>query len=596
MKFVNFLIKFVILSCLLYGYAPNCFGLDREAFSITRYDLNAKIEPEQQRLGVRGKITLRNDSSSAQKNAVLQISSSLSWHSIKAQDKQLQFVAQPYQSDIDHTGALSEAIVSLPKEIAVGDAVELEIGYEGTIVLDTTRLTRIGTPKEIAAHSDWDQIGKSFTAVRGIGYVAWYPVMTESASLSDGNTVFETIGRWKTRSLRSSMDLNLCEIHGADLPAGLEISNGVLAGGGGYGGGAFDGGGPSPERHGATCRDYKFHPIGLTVPLFVLTDYSTLIGKAAIIYHRADHKSDAQAYEQADEKVAPLVTNWFGTSKKGVEIVELPDANDTPYESGTMLLTALAGQTPELAQMSFVHELTHAAFLSRRPWVFEGLAHFLQALYREELTGRQSALDSLGANRDTLLDAEKPPAQPVPAGGKTQPAAPRQLLITTFEPVFYRTKALYVWWMLRDMVGDDALKKALAAYRPEQDKEPFYMQHLIEVQAKRDLGWFFDDWVYQDRGLPDFRVAYVYAHQNAQGGGHLVTITVENLGGAGAQVPVTLRMESGEITKRLEVRGKSTNSLRIEAPSAPVEVVVNDGSVPEMDMANNTFKVETSGK
>src|SRR5207237_7613268 len=97
--------------------------------------------------------------------------------------------------------------------------------------------------------------------------------------------------------------------------------------------------------------------------------------------------------------------------------------------------------------------------------------------------------------------------------------APRQPLLTTFVPVLYRTKAPYVWWMLRDMVGDDALKKALAAYRPEQDKESSYMQHLIEAQAKRDLGWFFDDWVYDDRGLPDFRVAYVYAHQNAQGGG-----------------------------------------------------------------------------
>src|SRR5438270_13766837 len=127
MKFVNFLTKFVILSCLLYGYAPNCRGLDREAFSITRYDLNAEIEPEQQRLGVRGKITLRNDSSTPQKNAVLQISSSLSWRSIQAQGKQVQFVAQPYQSDIDHTGALSEAIVSLPRAIPTGSSVEIEI-------------------------------------------------------------------------------------------------------------------------------------------------------------------------------------------------------------------------------------------------------------------------------------------------------------------------------------------------------------------------------------------------------------------------------------------------------------------------------------
>ena len=48
---------------------------------------------------------------------MLQISSSLDWRSIKAADKPLQFVSQPYSSDIDHTGALSEAVVTLPEAI-----------------------------------------------------------------------------------------------------------------------------------------------------------------------------------------------------------------------------------------------------------------------------------------------------------------------------------------------------------------------------------------------------------------------------------------------------------------------------------------------
>ena len=60
-----------------------------------------------------------------------------------------------------------------------------------------------------------------------------------------------------------------------------------------------------------------------------------------------------------------------------------------------------------------------------------------------------------------------------------------------------------------------------------------------------------------------------------------MTVTIENLGDAGAEVPVTLRMEDGEVTKRLEVRAKSKASIRIEASSTPQEVVVNDGSVPE---------------
>ena len=106
-------------------------------------------------------------------------------------------------SDIDHTGALSEAIVTLPAEIKPKDSVELEIGYEGVIPLDTTRLTQVGVPEEIAKHSSWDQISASFTAVRGAGYVAWYPITTESADFSEGNSLFEVVDRWKKREAGS---------------------------------------------------------------------------------------------------------------------------------------------------------------------------------------------------------------------------------------------------------------------------------------------------------------------------------------------------------------------------------------------------------
>src|ERR1017187_1839647 len=100
-------------------------ALNREAFTIAGYDLEVRLEPEQQRLGARGKITLRNDSTHPQKIAALQISSSLNWRSIRVDGKAVQYVSQPYTSDIDHTGALSEAIVTLPVEIKSKDSVEL---------------------------------------------------------------------------------------------------------------------------------------------------------------------------------------------------------------------------------------------------------------------------------------------------------------------------------------------------------------------------------------------------------------------------------------------------------------------------------------
>src|ERR1700676_1258954 len=145
--------KFFSVLCLLCSFASTAWALEREAFTISKYDLAIRLEPEQQRLGARGKITLRNDSAHPQKIAALQVSSSLNRRSIRGDGKAVQFVSQPYGSDIDHTGALSEAIVTLPVEIKPKDSVELEIGYEGVIPLDTTRLTRIGVPEGTGKHT-----------------------------------------------------------------------------------------------------------------------------------------------------------------------------------------------------------------------------------------------------------------------------------------------------------------------------------------------------------------------------------------------------------------------------------------------------------
>ena len=191
--------RLLCILCVLCGGGLFARALDREAFTFTKYDLEVRLEPEQQRLGARGKVTLRNDSAQPQKVAVLQISSSLSWRSVKVADKPVQFVSQPFASDIDHTGALSEAIVTLPAEVQPKGSVELEIGYEGVIPLDTTRLTQVGVPNDLAKHTSWDQISPSFTAVRGAGYVGWYPIGTESADFSEGNSLFEVVERWKKR-------------------------------------------------------------------------------------------------------------------------------------------------------------------------------------------------------------------------------------------------------------------------------------------------------------------------------------------------------------------------------------------------------------
>ena len=565
--------KFFCVFCILCSLASAAAALEREAFTIAKYDLEIRLEPEQQRLGARGKIMLRNDSAHPQKIAALQISSSLNWRSIRVDGKAVQFVSQPYTSDIDHTGALSEAIVMLPVEIKPKDSVELEIGYEGVIPLNTTRLTRVGIPEGIAKHTSWDQISPSFTAVRGAGYVAWYPITTESADFSEGNSLFEVADRWKAREAGSEMKVNLCTQIADSTMLSMRMNEPPRKGGNG---GGYD-------HH--ICRVYRFEPLGTVTPTFVMAEYVSGSKAPLDLLSLPGHEAGAGTYSNALDPAIKFVSGWFGQPSADVTIADFADPHSAPFESGTLLMVSMAAEDSKLAGINLVHELVHSALPSSRPWVYEGLAHFAEAMYRQEQGGRQAALDFLGLHRAAFLDSEKD----VSSASQKNAGQP---LAVTFDETYYRSKAAYVWWMLRDMAGDDALKEAIRKYRAEDDndKAPKYVEQLIESAAKRDLSWFFDDWVYQDRGLPDFHVQSVHPWKTEKGV-QFITVTLENLGSAGAEVPFKIFFEGGEITKRIEVRAKATATTRVELPGTASEIVVNDGSVPESDLTNNVFKI-----
>jgi hypothetical protein len=564
--------KFVVVVGVVFASLFS-FSLDRDAFTFTKYDLDARIEPEQQRLSVRGSLTLRNDSNAPQKNAALQISSSLTWRSIQSDGKPLQFVSQSYTSDIDHTGELSEAIVTLPTDVAPGNSVELTIGYEGTITLDATRLTRIGMAKEQAIHTDWDQVSRLSSAVRGVGNVVWYPVAMEAANLSEEGSLFENVGRWKLRECNAAMNIKLSysPANGGGRPELICSAErkGMIEAVGGV------------QKVLAEC---DFPHLGFQAPSFVMAAYAFLDAPQFQIFYREQHKDRAEKFAQASAAVAPFVAEWVGAARRKALVAELFDPGAAPFETGLMLLTPLGDTDPKLLQIAMVHELTHAAFSSDRPWIFEGLAHFMQAAFREQQQNREAALEFMGLHRAAVMDAEKG----VNSKAK-DPSSPEGSLISTANEAFYRSKAAYVWWMLRDMLGDEALKRALASYRDDQDKDPAYLQHLLEGQSKRNLQWFFDDWVYHDRGLPDFRVESAFARKASQDN-YLVTVTVENLGAA-AEVPIKVEFEGGEMSQRIEVRGKEKATVRIATPKSPKQIVVNDGSVPESDLSNNTYQV-----
>jgi len=567
--------------CVVLLFALSAAALDREAFSFSKYDLQIRMEPATHAFAASGQIIAHNDSREPQRSVVLQISSSLHWDKVRVGDKPAQVLTQPYTSDLDHTGALAEAIVTPAQAVPPGGTIELDVEYSGEISADATRLMRMGVPETEAARSDWDTVSSDFTGVRGAGYVAWYPIAMPAASLSQGNSVFAELAQWRDREAHAGLRVNLCAI-GRAAAAPTIIMNARQSG---VGGGLVG----SASARMQKCAEFSLEPMGQTTPVFAIGSYQAVERPIIQVSYLGEHRGTAQNYALAAEKVEPLTSEWFGEPREKVHVVELADARAVPFESGAMLFTPLDNADPDRVQLEMTHQLTHACFGSARDWIYEGLAHFAQALEVERRKGRQAALDYMSARLAPLVAAEKPVADAQPDSAD---AVRGQPLVSASDEIFYRTKAMYVWWMLREVVGDAALQQALHSYRAADDKEPSYVQRLIAAHNRRDLEWFFDDWVYRDRGLPDFSVGAANPRASLAGG-YVVAVTVKNSGGARAEVPVQVRLrgEGGELSQRLLVPARGEAATRVQVPGVPLEATVNDGSVPESDRSNNTLKL-----
>ena len=121
----------------------------------------------------------------------------------------LSFTVQTIDTDADHTGKATEAVVSLPQPLQPGASLELTSFYSGEVTQSAERLERIGAPLDQAARADWDQISPEWTALRGFGNVLWYPTAAAPVFLGDGAKLFQSVGQTKLQQAAATIRLRL---------------------------------------------------------------------------------------------------------------------------------------------------------------------------------------------------------------------------------------------------------------------------------------------------------------------------------------------------------------------------------------------------
>jgi len=622
----------------------------RSSFSITAYDLDARLRPATSSLAVRARLTVRNISSQPITRVALQISSSLKWESATLVSHtptvQLTIPQGLLDTDADHTGKVSELILTVVDPIAPGDSVTFDTFYSGVIKPDSTRLERIGASAAQALNTDWDAIGDAdltsgsaptsptlSAALRGFGNVLWYPVSTPPLFLGDGAKLFQAVGNQRLTQAATTIHLHLAVEYHSDPPTaayfcGRRQPLTALP---------DDPNQPIADGSGIATADFAAEPIGFRLPsLFVLerpevmtaplpTPASSSSGvprqvdfaspaAASMLAVATDNDTALTRLDASVESIAPLLQLWLGAQP--LTALTILDHPGEPFQDGPLLVAPVDSLAATSSLPALVHSLTHAWVQTGQPWFDEGLPAFFGLLWTEQQQGRATATAQLADLMQPVSLAEPaftPPDAVATSGEPTTPAlntaalkgtgfspsvstaqnagasAPEgQPLIAASDDLYYRRKAAAVWWMLRGIAGDEPLIAALTQWRVQpvshdgSYQQAVAFERLLEKTSGKDLAWFFSDWILRDRGLPDLTLVAAEPRQLPAGKGH----------NSGYLVAVTVRNDGAAVADvPLIIRSgalSTTARIRIAGFSSITDRIVVEAPPTEVQVNDGT--------
>jgi aminopeptidase N len=260
-----------------------------------------------------------------------------------------------------------------------------------------------------------------------------------------------------------------------------------------------------------------------------------------------------------------IVPDAFGKTKDAMRVFEQLTGVDYPYNKYDQTIvsqfqfggmenitaTTLADTdvffAPVVADKPGVddlvsHELSHSWFGDlvtcknwAELWLNEGFATFMEAAFREKMYGRENYIEKIKINADEFIvdDAINPKRN-----------ALYNLNAGNIAALFDRPATIYskggaVLHTLREEIGDEAFWKGVNIYLNRHKFDVVTSADLkdaMEQASRRDLDWFFDQWVYHG-GYPKLHVTQIYNEQTKT-----LSVTIEQTQKADKLVPAAFRL------------------------------------------------------
>ena len=224
------------------------------------------------------------------------------------------------------------------------------------------------------------------------------------------------------------------------------------------------------------------------------------------------------------------------------------------------------------------HELAHSWFGDlvtcrnwAELWLNEGFATFMEAAYREKMYGRDDYLSKIKEDTDEYFAEESRTDRKHALYNLS--ARPDDSI---FDAVAYQ-KGGAVIHTLRETVGDKVFWKAINIYLNRHkfgNVETSDLQKVFEEISKKDLSWFFNQWVF-GTGYPKLEVNYQYNPQTK-----LLNLKINQTQKTESSTPsafilpmeIEITTTNGSKVENIVIK-KREESFSIKSEVAPINIV-----------------------
>jgi len=326
--------------------------------------------------------------------------------------------------------------------------------------------------------------------------------------------------------------------------------------------------------------DFKFTRASFPGSIAVVKDQPAKVqseGVTAALYFRGPEAPMAQPYGEEIGKMMSHFTGLFGIPPyANLTVMETEDGAPNGYAApGLIFLSphAIGAQLNDKVLANQVSRQWWEELVSpttrNHLWLTNGLASYSEILWTEHVNGT-GAMSS--AMRDVMVDSLTVDTIPIIQSARLEDYSPELWALTG-------AKGATVLGMLRYMIGDEAFFQTLKTFAQDDGWKPVNtddFQKVAETVSKKDLGYFFTEWI-ESSSAPQFKLEYTVFREQQKGFRVMGKITQDM---DTFRMPVDLRIETegNPENARVEVVGTSSE-FSVDTFGKPKSVLIDPNSL-----------------